>query len=38
VAQIASVLAVIAAATGVVVERWFFLAEAKHVMITYYEG
>jgi hypothetical protein len=25
-------------ATGVVVERWFFLAEAKHVMITYYEG
>jgi sulfite dehydrogenase (quinone) subunit SoeC len=34
----AAVLAVIAAAIGIVTERWLFFAEAKHVVITYYEG
>jgi DMSO reductase anchor subunit len=29
-------LAVIAAGAGVVVERWLFFAEAKHVVMLYY--
>lgn len=31
-------LAVAAAGIGVVTERWLFFAEAKHVVMTYYEG
>tara|TARA_B100000315_G_scaffold260564_2_gene322984 strand:+ start:12720 stop:13655 length:936 start_codon:yes stop_codon:yes gene_type:complete len=37
-AIIASVLAFLTAALGVVTERWLFFAEAKHVVMTYYEG
>ena len=34
----AAVLAVLASALGIVTERWLFFAEAKHVVMTYYEG
>ena len=34
----ATVLAVIAASVGVITERWLFFAEAKHVVMSYYEG
>lgn len=35
--QLASVLAALSASGGVVIERWLFFAEAKHVMINYYD-
>jgi DMSO reductase anchor subunit len=34
----ATILAVITASVGVVTERWLFFAEAKHVVMSYYEG
>ncbi len=33
-----ALIAVSAAAIGVVTERWLFFAEAKHVVMSYYEG
>ena len=33
-----SLLAVLAAALGIVLERWLFFAEAKHVVMIYYDG
>ena len=38
IALAATVLAVVAACVGIVTERWLFFAEAKHVVMTYYEG
>lgn len=38
VAAFASVLAVLSAGAGVVVERWLFFAEAKHVVTLYYNA
>ena len=32
------VLAAAAAATGIVIERWLFFAEAKHTVVLYYQG
>jgi sulfite dehydrogenase (quinone) subunit SoeC len=37
IALAATVLAVVAACVGIVTERWLFFAEAKHVVMTYYE-
>jgi len=37
-AIVTSVLAVLTAALGVVTERWLFFAEAKHVVMIYYDG
>jgi DMSO reductase anchor subunit len=34
---IASAIAVLSVATGIVVERWLFFAEAKHVVMHYYQ-
>jgi sulfite dehydrogenase (quinone) subunit SoeC len=36
VAMLAAVLAVLAAMTGVLVERWLFFAEARHTVMLYY--
>ena len=33
-----ALLAVIAAAIGIITERWLFFAEAKHVVMTYYDS
>jgi sulfite dehydrogenase (quinone) subunit SoeC len=38
VALATSILAVAAAAIGIFTERWLFFAEAKHVVMSYYEG
>lgn len=38
VAAICATLAVVAQAAGLLVERWLFFAEAKHVVILYYGG
>jgi DMSO reductase anchor subunit len=36
VAKIASVIAVLAQAPGILMERWLFFAEAKHTVTLYY--
>jgi sulfite dehydrogenase (quinone) subunit SoeC len=36
VATLASVLAALAVATGVLAERWLFFAEARHIVTLYY--
>ncbi len=33
---VASAIAVLSTATGIVVERWLFFAEARHVVMNYY--
>jgi DMSO reductase anchor subunit len=35
-AQLTSILAALSASVGVLIERWLFFAEARHVMTTYY--
>lgn len=37
IALIASAIAVLSVATGIVVERWLFFAEAQHVVMHYYQ-